>query len=85
MNEVTKKQQKILRSQYFSISKLMTVFALCGSKLSTCADKKNSNFNLQEFQGFNFSYLLGYTPTYVVPHKIPSMSKENANYLYIPF
>ena len=28
--------------------------------------------NLQEFQSHNIAYLLWYTPTYVIPHKIPS-------------
>jgi hypothetical protein len=30
-------------------------------------------FNLQKFQRRNIAYLLWYTPTYVVPHKIPLM------------
>lgn len=39
---------------------------------------KNSS-NLQELQRRNIPYLFGYTPTYLVPHKIPLRMKTEKN------
>jgi hypothetical protein len=61
------KMHEVVAYLYFiTISHMITV-------LSSKPIQQKELINLQEFQRRNIAYLLWYTPTYVVPHKIPLM------------